>query len=301
LILPPQSAGPGWVNPIQLGSYAERILKGANMVVRVNTTRTVADVSMYTQVVREVLFSGVRWLDVNGEELVMRRLFPTEALIARTRGGADRMARAQTLRITSPAGTDLTVRKRGRKGHAQIGVVDEPGRWDNFGFGLVACAPEEDQTQGRVVFDVGDSLGLFQGPYHNLMNERVTFHFEEGKIVRVEGGNLARAYEGYLRKMNRPEHYRIAHIGWGTHDRATWSGPSFTVGDWESYYGNVMLHLGHNIFDTPVANSGLGGRNKPSADWPIPQHSGGVILGHSLWLDGEQILEEGRIVPKDLQ
>jgi 2,5-dihydroxypyridine 5,6-dioxygenase len=300
LILPPRTDGTDWINPIQLDSYAHRALKQASMVIRVNTLRAVADVSMYTQVVRDVLFAGVRWLDVNGDEMTMRRLFPTDALIARTLEGSRRLAQAETLRITSDAGTDLTVRKRGRKGHAQVGYVDEPGRWDNFGFGLVACAPEEDQTEGVVVFDVGDSLGLFLGPYYNLLYQPVRFHFERGRIVRIEGGQVAAAYDAYLKKLNRPEHYRIAHIGWGTHEKANWGGPHFTVGDWESYYGNVMIHLGHNVFDTPVANSGLGGQNHPSADWPMPPHSGGVVLNHSLWLDGQQILDRGRIVAAGL-
>ncbi|MDR7555482.1 MAG: hypothetical protein QN157_07735 [Armatimonadota bacterium] len=300
LVLPPLTDGADWINPVQLGAYAHQILKSADMVVRVNTLRAVADISMYTQAVHEVLFAGVRWLDVNGEEMMMRRLFPSEAMIARTRAGAERMAVAHTLRITSDAGTDLTVRKQGRKGHAQIGLVDEPGRWDNYGFGLVACAPEEDQTEGVLVFDVGDSLGLFLGSYANLLFERVRFIFEGGRIVRIEGGRIAGMYEDFLRRLNRPEHYRIAHIGWGTHEKAHWSGPHFTVADWESYYGSVMIHLGHNIFDTPVRNSGLGGRNRPTTDWPIPQHSGGVVLNHSLWLDGEQILDHGRIVAEGL-
>ncbi len=300
LVLPPRTNATGWINPVQIDSYAHRVLMGANLVVRVNTLREVADISMYTQAFHDVLFSGVRWLDVNGEELVMRRLFPTPSIIARTLAGAERMARAKTLRITSEAGTDLTVKKRGRKGHAQIGVVDEPGRWDNFGFGLVACAPEEDQADGVVVFDVGDSLGLFLGPYANLLPQQVKFVFEKGRITRVDGGRIAKMYDAFLRRLNRPEHYHIGHIGWGTHDGATWSGPSFTVGDWESYYGNVMIHLGHNIFDTPVKNSGLGGRSKPTLDWPMPAHSGGVVLNHSLWLDGELILDRGRIVPSKL-
>lgn len=300
LILPPLTDGTSWINPIQLNSYAHTLLKGADMVVRVNTLRAVADVSMYTQAVRDVLFAGVRWLDVNGEETYMRRMFPSEALTTRTRKGAERMGRAETLRITSDAGTDLTLRKRGRKGHAQIGRVDEPGRWDNYGFGLVACAPEEDQTEGVLSFDIGDSLGLFLGPYSNLLFQPVRFIFEHGRIARVEGSETARAYERFLERLRRTEHYHVGHIGWGTHDRAVWGGPNFTVGDWESYYGNVMVHLGHNIFDTPVANSGLGGRSAPTTDWPVPPHSGGVVLNHSLWLDGEQILDHGRIVPTDL-
>lgn len=300
LVLPPRTTGTAWVNPLQLDAYAQGVLKAAAMVVYPRTLRQVADVSMYTRAYREILFSNVRWLDVMIDEAAMRRLFPGEAMLRRTRAAVVRLESGKEMRLTSDAGTDLVVRKRGRKAAMQIGVADEPGRWDNFGFGFVTCAPEEDQTEGVLVFDVGDSLGLFLGPYHNLLPEPVRVVWEKGRVVHIEGGPLARAYARYLERLGKPEHYRIAHFGWGTQDKAVWGGPQFTVADWESYYGNVMIHWGHNIFDTPSRFSGLGGQLAPSSDWPMPQHSGGVVLNHSLWLDGEQILDHGRIVPEDL-
>jgi 2,5-dihydroxypyridine 5,6-dioxygenase len=308
VILPPRTSGTSWINPIQVDSYAFRILEGASMVVyprsapdRILAQGSVANISMYTRAYQRLLNSGVRWLDVMLDESAMRRLFPSPAMIERTKAGAKKLAEADTVRITSESGTHLTVRKRGRKGSAQIGIVDEPGRWDNFGFGCVTCAPEEDQTEGVIVFDVGDSLGQFLGPYYNLLHQPVRIYFEKGQVVKVEGGEIARAYRRHLERLNRPEHHQIAHLGWGTQEKAVWGGPHFTVADWESYYGNVMIHFGHNIFDTPVRNSGLGGRSEPTADWPMPSHSGGVVLNHSVWLDGEQILDKGMIVASDLQ
>lgn len=307
LNLPPRTRGTSWINPVQLDSYAMKVLMDADMVVypraapdRILPQGPVADINMYTQAYQGILDKGVRWLDLMVDEAAMRRLFPSEAMIARTRAGGERLGRSEELRLKSDAGTDLTARKRGRKGAAQFGLVDQPGRWDNYGFGMVACAPEEDQTEGVLVFDVRDSLGNFLGPYYNLLHEQVRFHFEKGKIVRIEGGRIARAYEDHLGRLRRPEHYHIAHVGWGTHENATWGGAQFTVADWESYYGSITLHLGHNIFDTPVRNSGLGGQSKPTTDWPMPGHSGGALLNHSLWLDGEQIIDHGKIVAKGL-
>ncbi|MBM3449726.1 MAG: hypothetical protein FJX78_01830 [Armatimonadetes bacterium] len=302
LVVPPRTSGTSWINPLQLDAYAQRILKDAEMVVYPRTLRQVADVSMYTPAYRDILFSGgVRWLDVMVDETAMRRLFPSAAMIDRTKRAATLVESAQEFHLTSDAGTDLRVRKRGRKAAMQVGVADEVGRWDNFGFGFVTCAPEEDQTEGVLVFDIGDSLGYFLGPYFNLLPEQVRVYWEKGRVVRIEGGAVAKSYARFLERLGKPEHYHIAHFGWGTQDKAVWGGPHFNVADWESYYGNVMIHWGHNIFDAPSRHSGLGGRNAPSADWPIPQHSGGVVLNHSLWMDGKQILDRGTIVPADLK
>ena len=40
---------------------------------------------------------------------------------------AKAMAKAKKIRITSKAGTDLTMSKEGRKGHKRVGVSDYPG------------------------------------------------------------------------------------------------------------------------------------------------------------------------------
>src|SRR3972149_6018828 len=97
LILPPRTAGTTWINPIQTDSYAFRILEGASMVVyprsapdRILAQGSVANISMYTRPYQGILNSGVRWLDVMLDESAMRRLFPSPAMIRRTKAGAAR-------------------------------------------------------------------------------------------------------------------------------------------------------------------------------------------------------------------
>jgi hypothetical protein len=148
VILPRQGRDLRLVQP--LGAHAASVLKQASLVVRPVTLAKppVPDIFMYEEIFSEILQAGTRWLDVVITEEAMRRLFPDEALIERTMAGAELMERAQTIRITSEAGTDLRLGKSGRKGHKQTGIVDQPGMWDNFGFGLVACAPLEDSAEG---------------------------------------------------------------------------------------------------------------------------------------------------------
>ena len=292
VIMPGRTNGTSFANPVQGGSFVTDILKSADVVVRPTTAKgAVADIGMYTPVFEEIIMSGTRWWDcsVGGSETHLRKLFPTQPMIDRTRAGAVRMQEAKTLRITSEAGTDLTL------------SVEEPGRWDNFGFGLVATAPVEDSANGKVVWDAEDSLGELLGSYSDLLPEQVVTHFENGKIVRIEGGWVARRFENYLAGLKRPEFYRIAHIGWGTHESAAWGGPGWNTAEWESYYGCIMLHLGMNIFSTLAPYNGLHGQNRPSIAWPMPSHAGGCLLRHDLYLDDELIVKAGQIVQDDLK
>jgi 2,5-dihydroxypyridine 5,6-dioxygenase len=281
-----------------LGSYAADVLKEADMVLRPITVHntSVPDIFMYDEIFREILFAGTRWLDVVIHEEGMRRLFPDQALIERTMAGVALMEEAEQIRITSEAGTDLTLSKKGRSAHKQTGIVDEPGMWDNFGFGLVACAPLEDSAEGTLVLDAGDSAGQVAfGDRHRINPEPITLTFRQGRIVDVAGGHTALMLRRWLEQNAGDGGHRIAHAGWGTHDRAVWQGGwRLTHADWESYLGCIMIHFGVNIFDTPCRFSGLGG-----ATYPPDVHWGGSLLNCNFYLDDELVVEKGTIVHAD--
>jgi 2,5-dihydroxypyridine 5,6-dioxygenase len=293
LELPPKANGLRQVRP--LGPFGGEILKAADMVVRVSPRPPLTpDISMYDANFSEVLFGGARWLDFMIDEDSIWRLFPSQRLIDRTYRGAERMAKAEVVRVTSEAGTDLTVRKTGRTAVARCGVADVPGRWDNYGFGHVACAPLEVSAVGTLVVSPGDAAGQIERVA--IDRERIVYRFEEGRIVAIEGGASAELLSRHLQSYNDPNVYRIAHIGWGTQDQAVWGGPNFTTADWEGFYGNMMVHFGVNAARSPAPYAALGGSIPPGTN-----HWGGAHLGHSLWIDDEQILDRGRIVPQDLQ
>ena len=296
VILPRRSEGKKLTQP--LGPYAAQVFKEADLVIRPTTEdfTPVPDIFMYDEIFSEILLSGTRWLDVVIHEEAMRRLFPHQAMIDRTYAGIELMEKAENIHITSDAGTDLRLSKKGRKAHKQTGIVDEPGMWDNYGFGLVACAPLEDSAEGTLVLDAGDSAGQVPfGDRHRINPEPITLTFQNGKIVDIKGGHTALMLDRYLEQHGNDGAYRIAHAGWGTQDRAVWGGGyRFTHADWESYYGCVMIHYGVNIFDTPCRFSGLGGATRPPG-----MHWGGSMLNCSFYLDDEMIVDKGVIVHPD--
>ena len=295
ITLPPRIKDGKAVDPV--GPFAADVLKSADMILQIHPApapghlyaTAMPDVFMYNDYFVNWLKAGACLLDVMlvVPEANIRRLRPTKALIERTMSGTKMMQNAKEIRIISEAGTDLTLDKTGRKGHAQKGVVDVPGSWDNYGFGLVACAPLEDSANGTVVFDTGDYiLGIGIN-----VTEPVKCTLKDGAITKIKGGITAKIFEKWLAEKNDERSYIVSHIGWGTHYEAVWTdSPLFSVADAESYPGLMQIAFGSNFFDTPAEYCGMGGKNR------APSHCDCDLLNHDFYLDGELIVKKGKIV-----
>jgi 2,5-dihydroxypyridine 5,6-dioxygenase len=241
----------------------------------------------------ELLSSGTRVLSIMEEESVMRRLFPTPALIERSYAGAALLEDATEIRVASEAGTDLVCEKGGRPGSCEVGIADVPGRWDNFGYGLVGCAPWEDRAHGQLVIDAGDYIV----PLHRHVETPITCSIRDGRIVDLRGGADAKLLERWLAQWDSEKSYGLAHIGWGTHDGARWFNPRTRVPGYHvdkyCYYGNMAIAFGNNLMRSPASYCGLHGEND------APSHCDIFTLGHDFYLDGEPIVQDGEIVHPD--
>ena len=296
LILPPK-AGPNHRFGNPLTKYASEVMKTADLIISVTSytwwpmsyaPSPVGKVWMHSDEFTELMMTKIRWLDVMIPEEAMRRLFPTEAMIKRTVEGAEVMARAKEIRIASPAGTDLVLRKDGKKGHRQCGVANEPGMWDNYGFGLVACGPLKNSANGKLVLQPGDYMLQLMME----VKDKVEMTLKDGRIARIEGGLSAKILDRWLAQWRHPDSYYPAHIGWGTQlEGGVWVGSrEFTVADAESYPGIMQIAFGRNVLDTTHPMVGLGGQNV------APSHLDLECLSTSFYLDGELMVKEGQIV-----
>ncbi len=242
---------------------------------------------MYADVHSAALAAGARVLMVQEPPDVLKRMLPTDQIRHRGLAGAKMMQEASEVRFVSRAGTDLTLRKDGRKGAYQSGVADVPGRWDHWPTGMVYCAPLEDSAEGTLVVQPGDVL---LGSRRHARSE-VRLTFEAGRITRFDGGPDAQETESYLRAAGDEGSFRIAHAGWGTDHRADWR---FVGMDSESLYGGVTVGLGRNIFASPAPYCGLGGENRAKIHFDI------CLREVSVYLDGSLVLDEGRFIPEEL-
>jgi 2,5-dihydroxypyridine 5,6-dioxygenase len=182
------------------------------------------------------------------------------------------------------------MRKTGRKGGYQCGFVDEPGRWDHWPSAMVHCAPLEDTTSGTLVVKPGDAL-IGMGLWQHAAGD-IRFTFEHGAITNIEGAEDASRISERLQQAGDEDSFRLAHVGWGIDPRAAWEHVGM---DSESFYGNITVALGRNIFDTPHEHCGLGGENRAKIHFDM------CLLGKNLSLDNRWIIEGGEFTLPSLR
>jgi len=103
---------------------------------------------------------------------------------------------AERVRITSPGGTDLTLSLEGR---VCLAIMPIPERGSAYGlsiplWGEYNWAPIEDATHGRLVIDGLTEAGKRMG----VVTEPVVMTVENGRVVRVEGGQDADDFRAVL-------------------------------------------------------------------------------------------------------
>ncbi len=115
---------------------------------------------IHSDVRTRITGNGKRMLFVAEPADVLERLIGTEDLRASAESGARKLKAGRKLRVSSEAGTDLTTDISGADLPItlQWGYVDEPGRWDHWPSGFIACFPRDRSAQGRIVLQPGDVL-----------------------------------------------------------------------------------------------------------------------------------------------
>jgi 2,5-dihydroxypyridine 5,6-dioxygenase len=243
----------------------------------------------YSMLNQAAFEAGTRVLRVGQPLDVLIRMFPDPVVRRRVEAGARLLDRAEVVRVTSEAGTDLVVQKKGRVTLGLYSVADEPGRWDHWPSGMVTCGPEETGADGTLVLDVNDVI-LSLARY---VTEPVKMVLRGGKIVKFEGGAEARMLEDWFASAGDESAYHIAHLGWGCEHRANWNRLSSLAADPatqdnESFYGNMQIAFGAN---TALFN----GKNRTRAHMDFPCRK------CTIYLDGRMILERGVFLLDELK
>ena len=275
--------GPG--NSLQGNGPAMAALKSVDMVVDLVGL-------LWSKEQTEITDAGPRMLLVIEPIEVLRRMVSNPDDRRRVEAGSARLAAASELRITSPGGTDVTYRLGGYRIGEQYGYTDRPGRWDHWPGVFLYTAAVEDGVDGTVVIDTGDQLLL---PSMRYVVDPITLTVERGMITDIAGDGLdAELMRSFMASYDDPRAYAISHIGWGLDARARWDfmgtdpAAAESMGmDGRAFYGNVLFSTG--------PNTEVGGDNDTLCHIDIP------LKGCTLTLDGETIVEAGRVVPDDMR
>lgn len=235
--------------------------------------------------------AGVRVLSIcDGAEMLSRLQSPPglkEAVLY----AVERYRATRRVHVTSAAGTDLTF-ERGTPPWTELrgyyGYADEPGRFDQWGMGMVADFPDEGTANGTVVVQPGDIWIL---PYVRLVESEIRLEVRDGFIQSVEGGLDAKAFRDWLdRNKSAPDDmdpYAVSHLGFGLHPNAHWddilvhgNGSRDLTMAMRSYPGNFLF------------STGPGPNRKTMGHIDMP------MCGCTIRFDNDVVVDEGRLVDR---
>jgi 2,5-dihydroxypyridine 5,6-dioxygenase len=238
---------------------------------------------IYTEALSQLLDEGKRILSCVSDVDTCIKLAPTDVLVNRVNAAGPMMGRAEVLKVTSQAGSDLTLNKKGRKGSFQDGLAPNPGDWDCYPAFQVAAAPLETSANGRLVLQQGDLLVTLK----RIVLETVTLDMRDGRIVNIQGGADALMLRDWFAQWDDEKAYTTSHIGFGCDPRSEVG--SNNLMEWETIAGGIMIAFGANTLRF------LGGSNRSAAHLDI------VMRQADFALDCAQVVRGGEFVHPDLK
>ncbi len=228
--------------------------------------------------------AGTRVLLVVEPPEILERLFPTKELRRRVEAGEKWLSNARQLRVLNQVGTDVVFELGNKNILTEYGYTADPGRWDHWPGGFLATLAREGGVCGRVVMDVGDIIY----PLKSFVRSPIEFVIEGGLVVEINGDEDARLLKKFMDKYDDERAKAVSHIGWGLNPACEWSVDLPGIGmDGRACYGNVLFSLG--------PDTEFGGINDTACHLDLPMRN------CTLTLDGKSIVDEGRVIPRDMR
>ncbi|PSK85970.1 leucyl aminopeptidase (aminopeptidase T) [Murinocardiopsis flavida] len=163
-------------------------------------------------------------------------------LAPRIEGVADIVTASETMRLTTAAGTDITLSTAGRPGRALTGLAKSPGQ-----FGAPPCLeagviPVPGTATGTIVVDAY-CVGI------GLVSEPFTVEVENGSAVRIHGSPEAERLRRLLGDTGSPHAFDVCEVGIGLNDTALLID---NVTSAESCYGTAHIAVGTTPADPGI-------------------------------------------------
>ncbi len=192
---------------------------------------------------------------------------------------ANLLETGKEIRVTAPAGTDITFKIAGRKAYASKGLFHARGESGNLPTGEAFLAPVEGSSNGVFVVDGSMAgLGLIKNANLPIRQAGIKIEVENGYATKITGSILANKLKVMLDKVGRDAR-NIAEFGIGTNDSAKLSG---VLLEDEKVMGTIHIALGNNV--------SMGGSVN------VPIHLDGVVKKPTVWMDGRMIMKDGKLL-----
>jgi leucyl aminopeptidase (aminopeptidase T) len=175
----------------------------------------------------------------------------------------EQVAGAAQVRVTTPAGTDVTVEPGDREWLQDTGTIHDPGAFSNLPAGEVFVSPET--ASGTYVVD-GTMMP------HGLLDEPIRFEVEAGQVTAVSDDAVREELATAADEVGDAA-YNLAELGIGTNVGVTDLIGSVLLD--EKAAGTVHLAVGDD--------ASIGG------DTEAPVHMDGILRDPTVYADGEEV------------
>lgn len=188
---------------------------------------------------------------------------------------ANKIEKGRDARITTPSGTDLRFKLKGRAVHAHDGILDRSDLskgtlFETLPAGTIEYAPDENSAEGVVLYDQPGALAgkLVRG---------LRFEFRNGHVVKYTAEQNLDTFRG-LYENAEGDKDRFADNVIGLNPNAEYIG-FFTD---RIVRGAISVGIG--------ANAGIGGDNKNVFGYQ------GTMRSPTLEVDGQKLVQDGKIL-----
>lgn len=230
-----------------------------------------------------ILKGGARVLYVSNEHPeALARLVPDDAIEPLVKEHVKRLRAARQMRVTSAAGTDLTISLQGAVCGGNWGYTTRPGTMTHWPGGLALAFPAAGSVEGTLVLAPGDVNLTFK----RYLEQPVTLRVENDAITRIEGAGVdADLMRSYIAAWGDREAYAVSHVGYGLNAAARWD--SMALYDKRDFNGTELRAFAGNFLYSTGANEVAGRHTQGHFDLPLRQCT--------VLLDGTTVVDAGRL------
>lgn len=231
----------------------------------------------------QILKGGTRILMISNEHPeLLERLAPDPAVEPKVRQGMRMLRAAKEMRVTSAAGTNLTINVAGARVGGVWGYTEKPGTMAHWPGGLCLCFPPSGAVNGKLVMAPGDMNLTFGRQLESAIHLTV----ESDYVTRIEGDGLdAELMKSYFEAWGDRDAYAVSHVGWGMNPRARWD--SMVMYDRGHQAGTEQRAFAGNFLYSTGANEVAGRHTLGHFDLPM--------RNCTVALDGTPVVKEGKL------
>jgi leucyl aminopeptidase (aminopeptidase T) len=184
-----------------------------------------------------------------------------------------RLSQTETVRLTTPAGTDISGKVAGRPVQYETGLFREPGTFAALPNSEINISPVEGTVEGAIVADVRImSVGVTR-------REPVKIIVKGGRVTGVEGGVMAEEFEELLASFDDETAYNAAEFGIGLNPEAR-------------QYCTNLEDLGR----TGHGHLGIGSSYAIGGSVLAPCHIDAIFKDVTVEFDGDVVWDKGQLL-----